>query len=131
LPVVTSLVLAAQDRIPVRVGVYGNAPIVSAAPGVPPEGIAIDVLRQVAEREGWQLTYVPDTFDRLLARLDQGDIDLLAGIAYSDERAKRFQFTEQSLIGNWDGVPPGRGDIDSPSDRAARRADARRTTARR
>jgi len=95
------LALAAQDRIPVRVGVYGNAPIVSAAPGVPPEGIAIDVLRQVAEREGWQLTYVPDTFDRLLARLDQGDIDLLAGIAYSDERAKRFQFTEQSLIGNW------------------------------
>ncbi len=92
---------AAPDRIPVRVGVFENPPIVSAASDAPPEGIAIDVIRWVAEREGWQVTYVPDSFDNLLARLDKGDIDLLAIIAYSDERAKRFQFTQQSLIGNW------------------------------
>ncbi|MHB1216029.1 MAG: putative bifunctional diguanylate cyclase/phosphodiesterase [Thiobacillus sp.] len=92
---------AAQARIPVRVGVFDNPPIVTAAPGVPPEGIAIDMIRWVAEREGWQVTYVPDSFDNLLARLDKGDIDLLAVIAYSDERAKRFQFSQQSLLGNW------------------------------
>jgi len=96
-----SLAWAVQDRIPVRVGVFDNPPIVSAAPGAPPEGIAIDMIRSVAEREGWQVTYVPDSFDNLLARLDKGDIDLLAVIAYSEERAKRFQFTQQSLIGNW------------------------------
>jgi len=92
---------AAQDRTAVRIGVFDNPPIVSAAPGAPPEGIAIDMIRSVAEREGWQVTYVPDSFDNLLARLDKGDIDLLAVIAYSEERAKRFQFTQQSLIGNW------------------------------
>lgn len=92
---------AAPDRIPVRVGVFDNAPIVTAAPDIQPEGIAIDVIRWVAEREGWQVTYVRDSFDQLVARLDKGDIDLLVGIAYSDERAQRYQFTEQSLIGNW------------------------------
>ena len=95
------LVLAAQDRIPVRVGVYENSPIVTAAPGVPPEGIAIDTIRWVAKREGWQVTYVPDSFDNLLVRLDRGEIDLLVGIAHSDARARRFQFSRQSLIGNW------------------------------
>jgi len=66
-----------------------------------PEGIAIDMIRWVAEREGWQVTYVPDSFDNLVERLDKGDIDLLVGFAYSEERAKRFQFSQQSLIGNW------------------------------
>jgi diguanylate cyclase (GGDEF)-like protein len=92
---------AAPDRIPVRVGVFENPPIVSAPADAFPEGIAIDMIRWVAEREGWQVTYVPDSFDNLVARLDKGDIDLLAVIAYSDERAKRFQFSKQSLIGNW------------------------------
>ena len=29
------------------------------------------------------------------------DIDLLVGIAYSDERAQRFDFTAQTLVSNW------------------------------
>lgn len=93
--------MAVQGGIPVRVGVADNPPIVTATPGVPPQGIAIDVIRAVANREGWRITYVPDSWDNLLARLDKGEIDLLVGIAYSDERAKRFQFSQQSLIGNW------------------------------
>ncbi|MCL5061152.1 MAG: EAL domain-containing protein [Candidatus Thermoplasmatota archaeon] len=117
-----SLAWAAPDRIPVRVGVFENSPIVTAAPGVPPEGIAIDVIRWVAEREGWQVTYVPDTFDDLLARLDKGDIDLLVGIAYSDERAKRFRFGRQSLIGNWGMVfRHAEADIDSLPDLKGKR----------
>jgi GGDEF domain-containing protein/ABC-type amino acid transport substrate-binding protein len=92
---------AAPDRVPVRVGVFENAPIVTAGPGMQPEGIAIDMIRRVAQRENWQVTYVPDSFDKLVARLEQGDIDLLVGFAYSDERAARFQFNQQSLLGNW------------------------------
>ncbi|MHB1084051.1 MAG: EAL domain-containing protein [Thiobacillus sp.] len=92
---------AAQDRIPVRVGVFENPPIVSAPPGKSPEGIAIDVIRSVAEQEHWKVIYVADSWDKLIERLDKGEIDLLVGIAFSDERAKRFQFSQQSLIGNW------------------------------
>ena len=76
-----TLAWSAQDRIPVRVGVFENPPIISALPGTPPEGIAIDVIRGVAEQEGWQITYVPDSFDNLVVRLGKGEIDLLTGIA--------------------------------------------------
>ena len=96
-----SLAWAAPDRIPVRVGVFENSPIVTAPPDAFPEGIAIDVIRWVAERENWQVTYVPGPFDVLVASLEKGDIDLLVGVGYSDERAKRVQFGRQSLIGNW------------------------------
>jgi diguanylate cyclase (GGDEF)-like protein len=85
----------------VRIGVFENPPIVSAPPDALPEGIAIDMVRWVAEREGWQVTYVPAAFDTLMEQLDRGTIDLLVGIGYSDERARRFQFSQQSLIGNW------------------------------
>ena len=94
-------VLAAPERVPVRVGVTENAPIVTVRAGEPPGGIAIDVIEWVAEREGWQVRYVPDTLEKLTARLDSGDIDLLVGVGYSVERAERFQFSRQSLIGNW------------------------------
>ncbi|OZA12810.1 MAG: diguanylate cyclase, partial [Hydrogenophilales bacterium 17-62-8] len=87
--------------MPVRVGVFDNPPIVGIPAGAAPEGIAVDVIRWVAERENWQVTYVSDSFDKLVARLDNGEIDVLVGIAYSDKRAQRFQFSQQSLIGNW------------------------------
>lgn len=94
-------VLAAPEAVPVRIGVTENPPIVATRAGGPPEGIAIDVIQWVAKREGWRIIYVPDTFDNLTARLDRGEIDLLVGIGYSAERAKHFQFSRQSLIGNW------------------------------
>lgn len=48
-----TLAFAEQDRIPVRVGVFDNLPIVSAAASVSPEGISIGVIRWVADKEGW------------------------------------------------------------------------------
>lgn len=96
-----SIAWAASDPTPVRVGVFDNPPIVGIPAGAAPEGIAVDVIRWVAERENWQVTYVSDSFDKLVARLDNGEIDVLVGIAYSDKRAQRFQFSQQSLIGNW------------------------------
>jgi diguanylate cyclase (GGDEF)-like protein len=120
---------AGPDRIPVRVGVFENSPIVTAAPGVRPEGIAIDMVRWVAEREDWQVTYVADTFDNLVARLDKGDIDLLVGIAYSDERAKRFRFSRESLIGNWGMVfRHAQAEIDSLPDLKGKRVALMRSS---
>ena len=95
------LAQAGQDSISVRVGVFDNPPIVSAPPDGSPEGLAIDMLAWVAERENWRVTYVADSFDNLIKRLENRDLDLLVGIAYNEERAKLFQFSQQSLIGNW------------------------------
>jgi PAS domain S-box-containing protein len=96
---------AAQDRVStattLRVGVRDNPPIVSLGPGNVPHGIAIDFLADVAAKEGWKLTYVVATWAELLVMLENGDIDLLTGIAITEERARKFDFTHETLVGNW------------------------------
>ncbi len=85
----------------VRVGVFDNPPIVALKNSNAPEGIAIDVIRYVAEHEGWHVKYVARPWDELLTLLDTGKIDLLVGIAYSEERAQHYRFSRESLLGNW------------------------------
>jgi diguanylate cyclase (GGDEF)-like protein len=93
---------ARNDKHPsVRVGVFDNPPIVAIHTTHRPDGIAIDVLRYVAAREGWRVEYVSRPWEQLLALLDAGKIDLLVGIAYSEERAQHYRFSRESLLGNW------------------------------
>jgi diguanylate cyclase (GGDEF)-like protein len=90
-----------ENSQPVRVGVFENPPIVAIQKRNAPEGIAIDVIRYVAAREDWRVEYVAGPWDQLLTLLDAGQIDLLVGIAYNEERAQRYQFSRESLLGNW------------------------------
>jgi len=92
---------SSEDRQLVRVGVFDNPPIVAIPADGEPEGIAIDVIEYVAAREHWQLQYIAAPWDRLLKLLDAGEIDLLVGIAYNEERAQRYRFSRESLLGNW------------------------------
>lgn len=92
---------AAAGAKVVRVGVYDNPPIVAVPAGQQPEGIAIDVLRWVADREKWQLVFETGSFDSQVQRLQRGEIDLLAVMGYSEARAQQFRFSQQSLLGNW------------------------------
>lgn len=83
-----------------RVGVYDNPPLSLMQEGEA-TGFAIDILQEVAKKEGWNLTYQPCAWDECLAMLEAGDIDLLTPIAYSEERAQRFDFNQQTILNNW------------------------------
>lgn len=85
----------------VRVGVYENAPkIFTNAQGVP-SGIFIDLLKAIAERENWQLTYVHCQWEECLRKLATGGIDLMPDVAYSAERARRFDFNSTPALFSW------------------------------
>lgn len=85
----------------VRVGVFDNRPIVFTLQDGRPAGIAIDVLEEVARKEGWTLNYVAAPWAELLHKLDDDSVDLVVGIAYSEERAEHYNFTRENLVGNW------------------------------
>ncbi len=87
--------------VPVRVGVFENPPIVSTGVDGIPRGISIDVIRAVAQREGWEVSYVSAPVDDLVDRLERGEIDLLAAMGYSEDRARFVRFSQESLIANW------------------------------
>jgi PAS domain S-box-containing protein len=93
-----SLVLAAG---PVRVGVYANKPLVFQGADGSWQGLCVDLLENIAAREGWELEYVPGTWNQCLQRLETGEIDLQVSIGWSAERNRHFSFSSEPVFVNW------------------------------
>ncbi len=93
--------IRAEETQIVRVGVFENPPIVFSHAAAHPNGIAIDVLDYVAKQERWRVEYVNAAWGELLKLMDGGKLDVLVGIGYSEERARKYKFNRESLLGNW------------------------------
>lgn len=86
----------------VKVGIYQNEPKVFIdGQSCIPKGIFIDILDYIASKEGWQLEYLPASWDKNLNRLEQGEIDLLLDIADSERREDLFEFNKEIIFSNW------------------------------
>lgn len=85
----------------VRVGVYQNSPKIFVDDSGKASGILIDLLRRIAEREGWSLSFVPCKWAECLDELGKGKIDLLPDVAYSEGRDRRFDFHRIPALYSW------------------------------
>ena len=95
---------AAQPTAVVRYGVYANEPKVFLDDAGQPAGIFPELLAAVAEREGWRLQPVPCEWQACLDGLAEGRIDLMPDVAYSPERAARFDFHQTPVLHSWSQV---------------------------
>jgi len=100
-------ILFAQPAI--KVGVYQNKPSVFIDSNGQPRGIFIDILDHIAQKEGWRLKYVPGTWSDCLQRLRDGEIDLLAGIAFSKKSTTIYDFNYETVLTNWAQIYTPRG----------------------
>jgi len=94
--------------MPVRVGVHNFEPLLSSEHGHA-QGFFVDMLRDTAEREHWELIFVPGAWDECLERLKSGQIDLLPGMAQTTERDQDFRFSEDFLFVDWGLIYKKRG----------------------
>lgn len=85
----------------VKVGIYNNKPLVFMDESGKPKGIFVDLLEHVAAKEQWDLKYVPGTWSDCLDRLESGEIDLMTAIAYSAERARKYNYAYTTVLTNW------------------------------
>ena len=86
------------DLTPVRIGYYENEIFQKGArPGAPRSGYAYEYCLKIAEYAGWRYKYVYGTFAELYARLMKGEIDLLAGVARTDDRTGRIGFPDRPM----------------------------------
>ncbi|MBT3057637.1 MAG: EAL domain-containing protein [Candidatus Thiodiazotropha sp. (ex Lucina pensylvanica)] len=92
---------AEQPASPLKVGIYDNPPLITTDQSGNPNGLFIDLLREIASREGWELRYISGTWSDNLNRLATGRIDLLPAIAINENRQRQFLFTGQSVVSNW------------------------------
>lgn len=98
---VTPLCQAAGSSEVVRVGLYQNPPKIFRTSQGTPSGFFIDILNEIAARSHWQLKYVDCEWQECLQQLEQGDIDLMPDVAYSESRDKRFDFNHEVVLSNW------------------------------
>jgi len=85
----------------VTVGLYENAPKIYTGPDGRPAGLFAELLDAMAATEGWQLRYTPCKWADCLARLEQGQLDLMPDVAFSSERAQKFDFHHVSVASSW------------------------------
>lgn len=91
---------AAAPRV-VLVGVYTNPPKLYIGDDGQADGIMVDLLRQVAAAEGWQLRFVSCQWTQCLNALQEGRIDLLPDVAWTEERTQRLDFHRVPALFSW------------------------------
>ncbi|MGQ7956408.1 EAL domain-containing protein [Pseudomonas sp. SP16.1] len=94
------LPLLAEART-VRVGLYANEPKLFQNDEGQPAGILGELLLAIAEEEGWQLQAVPCTWQQCLQLAQDGDIDLLPDVAFSEARAGVLDFHRVPSLLSW------------------------------
>ena len=90
---------AAEESV--TVGIYDNPPKVYQDEQGNPQGIWVDVLNEIAKREGWKLNYVHDSWPENLRKLRAGEIDIMVDIAVSEEREEIYTFNKETVFINW------------------------------
>jgi len=102
---------AAHASKTLKVGVYDNSPISFQDKSGKFRGLGVEVLEYIAKKEDWNIEFVFGTFKEHLKRLKNGEIDVLVYIAYTEERALIYDYTNEPLITNWGTVYtlPGSG----------------------
>lgn len=88
----------------VRLGVYDNPPKIFMDADGQPSGAFGGLARELAALQGWRLQAVPCEWQECLSLLEQGKLDLMPDVAYSEERATRFAFHQEPVMHSWSQV---------------------------
>src|SRR3990167_4633688 len=90
----------AQPR-EVRVGVYANEPKILLGQNGQISGILGELLGEIARRENWRLIAVPCDWQACMELAQNGTIDLLPDVAFSEARALHLDFHQQPSLYSW------------------------------
>ena len=91
---------SAAERL-VKVGIYDNKPMVFLDASGKPAGLDVDVIKEIADHNHWNLSFVYGEWAQCLERLEKGEIDVQVDIGYSEERTQRFDFNEEDIFSTW------------------------------
>ncbi len=97
---VTGTSIADSEMHIVKVGVYPNEPLLFYEEGQA-KGFIVDLLSEIASEQGWEVQYVPYSFEEGMRGVASSEVDMMIGVAYSGERAQQYDFNETSLFVNW------------------------------
>ncbi len=93
--------VSAQSQGLVRIGTYENPPKVFKDKDGRIAGFQADIAAAVMEKADLSFEFVHGTWNEGLERLRSGLIDVMVDVAYSEERARLYDFNEETVFINW------------------------------
>ncbi len=93
--------LEAAPRRVVKVAVFPHAPANAMGADGQAKGFYVDMLREIATRENWELRFVPGTWQDGLDQIRSGQVDLLTSVAYTAERDAFLDYGAESSFTVW------------------------------
>lgn len=84
-----------------RVGLYSNPPKLDIDANGQPTGLFVTLLDSIAQEEGWTLKYQRCEWSHCLQLLENGQLDLMPDMAYTVDRAQRFNFPDVPIVHSW------------------------------
>ncbi|MCF6178197.1 MAG: EAL domain-containing protein [Geopsychrobacter sp.] len=107
-----------------RIGLYPNPPLAFLDEMGQPSGLFPELLARASRGQNWTLSYLPCRWSQCLQQLKAGEIDLLAPIAYTPERAERYDFLATTILSNWGQIYAPAGMVSSILDLDGKRVAA-------
>ena len=86
-----------------RLGIYENPPMTFLQNNVP-VGFVVDVIGDFARRQRLSLVYVRAPFHELFEKLRRGEVDIIAPIAFNEERSKFLRYNAESILIDWSNI---------------------------
>ncbi|WP_129408269.1 HD domain-containing phosphohydrolase [Marinitoga lauensis] len=94
------------------VGIYENKPLTYKENGEY-KGLALDLLKEISQKENWQIKYQYDTFPNLIKKIKNNKINVLVGLGKTKDRELFIKYPSQSFFTNWGVIYSKNNNIDS------------------
>ncbi len=91
---------AAPARV-VKVGVFPHTPAIFMGEDGVAKGFFVDMLKEVAAKENWELRFVPGTWQEGLDRLRADELDLITSAARTPERETYLDYCSEPAFTVW------------------------------
>ena len=85
----------------ISVGIYQNPPLVGMSNEGLAEGFFVDIIEYISIEEGWQMKYFIDSLSNSFKKIERNQLDLLLGIAYTEERSEKYLYNRETIYTNW------------------------------
>lgn len=92
----STMSVSAEETKIVRVGWYEDAYHITGKNGVL-SGYGYEYEQAIAAYTGWKYEYVKGDWEELYKKLQNGELDLMSAISYTDERSKDMLFSNSSM----------------------------------
>lgn len=93
-------------NISLRLGIYDNPPLTFFQDKAA-TGFVVDVISDFAFRKQIDLKFVQAPFHELFEKLKRGEIDIIAPIAFNEERSKFLRYNSESILMDWSNIIMG------------------------